>query len=171
MVQEIILSKMLKDKFLYRKVRKGSESYYKRPYSRKGIDIYSDLPFHEPIRKTPSYRVIYDYTPLEEFIKSKIGCDWNDVYSEILTKINKRYRYDLIDNIYWIIKTSPLYDKDYIPRSFGKYPLYDDLFVDLDNKITKKSKQELINDSIRIKRKIKLSNILLSLEEDSTEPI
>ena len=80
---------MLKVKYLHTKIR-PSEYKTRNKHFRKNIDVFSDLPKHEPYRRHDRYNSI-SWGPLIEFLNSKIGENWNDVYSEILKKIKDKF--------------------------------------------------------------------------------
>lgn len=159
---------MNKIKYLYRKSR-TSRNYnsdvlkkFKRIHNN---DMFSDLPKSE---KMKSFKYSYNYgnydiTPLQEFIKSKIGENWNDIYSEIIKKTQFKFRMYLDSDIDYIIQT-PMYDDDYIPKIIGyglnSYKMCDDrLYIDLNNIICFKSRDEILIDSKNYLRKLKLLEI------------
>jgi len=162
---------MLKIKYLHRKSRDRRNRGYWTYNSNKNIDIFDDIPFHEKMRKKYyAYWPNMDFTPLYEFINSKIGQDWNDVYSEILKKTKKKYRHDIDDCLggsgwFYMVKT-PIYDEDMIPRDENGRILRNIIFVDYNNILTKKSEEELLVDSKRYIRKIKMMKILESQENE-----
>ena len=159
---------MNKVKYLYRKSRcsrkkdVGSLKKFKRTNTK---NLFLELPKHEKMRPVYQYSNYcnYDSKPLQEFIKSKIGEDWNDVYSEIIKKTPYKFRMFLDDDLGWIIKRPMYYDDDYIPKlvSYGGNGIicYDRLYVDLDNIIRCDSKEVLFKKSKKIIRKIKIEQI------------
>ena len=157
---------MLKDKNLYRKYRKSRNKYTcKKTLRNHKIDLFSELPVHQSMKKIKNRYYNYnnyDNTPLSEFIKSKIGEDWNDVYSEILKKIKKNYKYLLESDLNYLIKR-PIFNDDYIPLDNSFYRrgsiCSDRLYVDLNNIICYKSKDEILSDSKKLVRKLKLQKI------------
>lgn len=163
---------MLKQKFLHRKSRnKRHHKKWDEKYHRiKNLDIFSDnVPQHEPIRRKYRWCNI-DTDPLKEFIESKIGCDWDDVYSEILSKIDPKFRREIDNSIdYYIIKNA-YYNEEFIPygqRKYGKFRiLYDEIFLDNNNILTKKSLEEIMLDSKRFLRLEKLKKIKEEQEKD-----
>jgi hypothetical protein len=162
---------MLKDKYLHRKYGKSGQVRYEseKHKKEKNLDLFSDLPFHKSIGK--KYRIGYDITPLREFIKSKVGYDWDDVYSEILTKIDNKFRYDIDYSISRILK-APIYDENFIPRDDCGSIYNNRLFIDMDNIIRKYSKYENISISIKFMRREKLRKMLENrdeTEEDDNE--
>lgn len=137
---------MKKDKHLYRKYRRSRDDDYvsDKHKKEKNLDLFSDLPFHKGMGK--KYRNGYDYKPLEEFLKSKVGENWNDVFSEILTKIDKRYRHELKWVFSYCVPRGN-YDDEFIPRSRRGYVLCNQIFIDINNIITIKTKEEIEIDS------------------------
>jgi len=154
---------MLKTKYLHRKSSKYYDHYNTAKYWRcKNIDLFSDLPFHQSIRNS-HWSFNYSLTPLLKYLNSKIGENWNDVYSDILKKINKKYRFNidryLYSNIYYHgITLNPIYDDDYIPRNnYGKI-IANRIYREGDV-LVEKSKQEIISDAKKYQRKEKLNEI------------
>lgn len=163
---------MVKSKFLHNDINKSSRIYkkFRREYM---LDFYSDLPNYESIRrrsfKIKEYNYYRcDFSILDKFIFSKINCDWNDIYSEILKKVNKKYRYTLDIYLSQIIH-HVVFDSDYIPRTcYGGISQFV-LYVDFNNKICYDSKKEIINKSIKHLRKIKLQEIFSKKESQSLD--
>lgn len=143
---------MKKDKRLYRKYRSSQDDDYisDKHKSDKNIDLFSDLPFHKGMGK--KYRNGYDYKPLQEFIKSKMGENWDDVFPEILSKINKKYRYELD----WILDCyipRAVYDDFFVPRNKRGYMLYNQSFIDINNIIVFKTREEIESESKKYYKK------------------
>lgn len=162
---------MLKKKFLHRKTRnkKASKLWAGDKFKRNNdIDVFSDLPSHESMRQTRCSWSNFDMKPLDEFLKSKIGCDWDDVYSELLKKIKSNYRHSL-DYYLKGITSEVIYDDEYIPHSRYGRILSDRIFVDLNNKVVLKSKEELISDSKKILRSQKLKEIIENSEKEAKD--
>jgi len=160
---------MLKVKYLHRKSRYSaiSQTWETKKYKRQNIDIFSDdNPTHQPIRTKYNYSN-YDITPLRQFIKSKIGQNWNDVYSEILSKIKKKYRYTIDCSIKYHLIEFPIYDDSFIPRNKYGHILHDQIFIDKDNIVTKKSKEEILLESEKYIRREKLKQILEHIEKEA----
>jgi len=161
---------MLKSKYLHRRVRKPKNSwdvwYYK--YKRKNYNINNieNLPKHEPMGKD-CYRSGCDFSPLMEFLETKIGCDWDDVYSEIIKKCKKKYRYFL--HYYDWLPYIPIYDKNFIPRNRYGRILTDCIFIDINNKVSKKTEQEILIDSKKYVRREKIKKMLENIENEETE--
>lgn len=165
---------MFKKKYLHRGYRKSTRDWdWTKNHRSKNVDLFSELPKHENMPKNRMSSP--DYTPLREFIHSKIGENWNDVYSELLTKIDPKFRYDVERLLgsdrysYYFGVNRPIYDDDFIPRDNRGRILYDKIFIDLDNILCKKTKEEILSDSIMYVRKQKLLKILESQEDESQE--
>lgn len=164
---------MNKIKYLHRKHRKSYRHWNIKKFHRgkdkpRGAKLFDELPFRDTIRQRSyySYGMNCDIKPLEKFIESKIGQDWDLVYSEILTKIkNPYYRYyidGIIDRFYRVV-----YTKEYLPnRSFWGFSLLlEHPFIDLNNKISIfATEAEAISESKRIIRKLKLIDIFNNIE-------
>lgn len=67
-----------------------------------------------------------DYTPLFKFLLSRVGCNWNDVFSEAKSRLDKQ------DPIFWIVALHEN-EKRYYVR-IGESSYFSGLFVD-DNDI------------------------------------
>jgi len=89
----------------YYEVRK-----YKRHLDKK--EDFETLPSHTPMRKNSYdfyYKNFYVNTRhLINFIMSRIGYDWDDVYSELISKIKKKEREsykdsvkNIVTDVYW----------------------------------------------------------------------
>lgn len=168
---------MLKKKYLHRSYRKSSRDYRwnTQTYHRgKNINLLSDdLPKHEGIHKNRMSSP--DFTPLVEFIKSKIGENWDDVYSEILTKIDSKFRYEIEKFIrydrfrYYFGVIKPIYDDEFIPRdNYGRI-LANKIYIDLDNILCKKTKEEILIESKMYIRRQKLLKIMDNMENQDQE--
>jgi len=154
---------MLKTKYLHSSSYCDKDPYYHRYHRNKNIDLFSDLPKRESIKK--GFYHWADWTPLYEFVESKIGENWNDVYSEMLKKIKPNLRYQIENNIY-MVYMNPIYDEDFIPRDNRGRILSDRVYIDMNNILRQKTKEELLLDSIRIKRRIKIQQIIENIKEE-----
>ena len=160
---------MQKIKYLHRKSRKPNREYYssehRRLYKGKNLNLLEDdLPKRSKINPY-RYGSGLDFTPLYEFLESKVGENWDDVYSELLTKVKGKFRY-MVDSYVngdspWFIER-PWYDDDFLPRDKYGRVLDNWLFIDCNNIISKKSKEEIIVDAKKIIRKEKLLKIFQS---------
>ncbi len=63
-----------------------------------------------------------DYTPLFKFLLSKVGCNWNEVFSEAKSRLDKQ------DPIFWIVALHEDEKKDYV--RIGESSYFSGLFVD-----------------------------------------
>jgi hypothetical protein len=51
---------------------------------------------------------IFDYTPLFRFLLSKVGCTWNDVYSEAVSRLDRPAP------IFWLVALRPEDEQGYV---------------------------------------------------------
>jgi hypothetical protein len=63
-----------------------------------------------------------DYTPLFKFLLSKVGSNWNDVFSEAKSRLDKQ------EPIFWIVALHEENKKDYV--RIGESTYFSGLFVD-----------------------------------------
>jgi hypothetical protein len=63
-----------------------------------------------------------DYTPLFKFLLSKIGSEWNEIFSEAKSRLDKS------EPIFWIVALNENEKKDFI--RVGESTYYSGLFVD-----------------------------------------
>jgi hypothetical protein len=75
-----------------------------------------------------------DYTPLFKFLLSKVGSNWNDVYKEAKSRLDKQ------DPIFWLVALSEAEKNDYV--RIGESTYYSGLFVD-DNNVLQLVNQNL----------------------------
>jgi hypothetical protein len=172
---------MLKEKFLHRHGRSYYDSYYNcESYCRhskkfRNVDI-TDMPdycqfdeiFNDFRAKPKRFYYKYSYIdtePLYKFIESKIGCDWNEVYSEILTKTKKKYRNEIENTIKWAIKR-PIYDENYIPRDTYGRILKNFIYINLENKIVRMSEDEILREANKYLRKDKMKKLLEAIKNE-----
>jgi len=78
-----------------------------------------------------------DYTPLFRFLLSKVGADWNEVYSEAISRLDKS------DPVYWIVAMNEHEKEDYVRTGESTY--FSGLYVDNDGKL------QLTNPELRAK--------------------
>jgi hypothetical protein len=169
---------MLKQKYLHRSRRKKGRDEWHYGYKRgKNLDILNDdLPFHDNMKKKGNYHYICT-EPVAKFIESKVGCDWNDVYSELLSKTKKKFRYEVENTIKYTI-LMPTYDENYLPvlcnrsyyyRGYGVKIFVDRLFIGLDNKICKMSEDEIKREANVYVRRDKLRQIIENMKKEQDE--
>jgi hypothetical protein len=63
-------------------------------------DIYADLTPHESIKQSRSY---LDTSLIKKWLYSKVGTDFNDVYSEYFSRLQRKYRDEYRDRIFGYI--------------------------------------------------------------------
>ena len=63
-----------------------------------------------------------DYTPLFKFLLSKVGCQWDEVFSEAKSRL------DRAEPIFWLVALHEDEKKDYV--RVGESTYYSGLFVD-----------------------------------------
>ena len=76
-----------------------------------------------------------DYTPLFKYLLSKVGCNWNEIFSEAKSRLDKQ------DPIFWIVALHEDEKKDYV--RIGESSYFSGLFVD-DNGIL-----QLVNPNLK----------------------
>jgi len=103
-------------------VRKGGEFRHQRNTKQFLNDDRSHAPMH-------SGNYGYDYTPLFKFLLSKVGKDWNDVFSEAKSRLNKE------EPIFWLVATYPEAKKEIVRCDESSY--YSGLYVDDDGLLQK----------------------------------
>lgn len=170
---------MLKRKYLHRKSRRAnwSTDWDVKKFKRgNDLDLFSDLPFHQSIRGKYSRRYSnYDLTPLYKFIESKIGQNWNNIFSEIVKKVKPKFKKDIFTSMrsyryyhFCSVMLYPIYDNDFIPRNEYGRILSDFLFVE-NGILVKKSEQQIISDAKKYQRNEKLNKILKSKDIEIEE--
>ena len=65
-----------------------------------------------------------DYTPLFRFLLSKVGCNWEEVFNEARSKL------DRTDPVFWMVALQDAEKKDYV--RIGESSYYSGLYVDED---------------------------------------
>ncbi|MFT6202930.1 MAG: spore maturation protein CgeB [Spirosomataceae bacterium] len=68
-----------------------------------------------------------DYTPLFRFLLSKVGSDWNEVFSEAKSRLNKT------EPIYWIVALNENEKEDY--KRIRESSYFSGLYVDKNRKL------------------------------------
>ena len=98
-------------KYLLRKSRrkgKGRDSEYfsyafrrhRKENNPRSIDHYKSF---EPMRPTKWSSL--DYSLIKRWLQSKLGCHWDDIYSEWLNRIQSKYKDSRRHVIYWYVDT------------------------------------------------------------------
>ena len=80
-----------------------------------------------------------DYTPLFKFLLSKVGCDWNEVHSEAVSRLDKE------EPIYWIVAMSKDLADDYV--RIGESSYFSGLYID-DNNILQIASPETTEETL-----------------------
>ena len=68
-----------------------------------------------------------DYTPLFQYLLSKIGEDWDDVFSEAAARL------DSTEPIFWMVARQPHERQEFV--RLGESTYYSGLYVDADNRL------------------------------------
>ena len=63
-----------------------------------------------------------DYTPLAKFLLSKVGCNWDEVFSEAVSRLDKQ------EPIFWLVALHDNKKKDIV--RVGESAYFSGLFVD-----------------------------------------
>lgn len=144
-------------KWLLRKAS-GSRARYKTKgnYSddkQHVIDVYDDLPTHESMKQSRSY---LDVSIIKRWLYSKVGYDFDEVYSECLSRVQPKYRDEYRDSIFgyihrkeWITikENGEVWGKEgYSGGSPVKLPYFHDerFYIDpLTNKVCRIPEQQL----------------------------
>ena len=66
-----------------------------------------------------------DYTPLFRFLLSKVGDDWDEVYSKAVRRLDKT------EPIFWLVALSEKEQKEYV--RVGESSYFSGMYVDSDN--------------------------------------
>jgi len=111
---------------LYRKENKVSLSnkYYvctggEFRYQRHTKKFLNDDSSHRPMH---SGKYGYDYTPLFKFLLSKVGLQWDDIYSEAKSRLDKA------DPIFWMVALNDSEKRDIV--RIGEATYYSGMYID-----------------------------------------
>ena len=77
-----------------------------------------------------------DYTPLFRFLLSKVGEDWNQVYQEASSRLDKT------EPIFWLVALDPNERKEYVRTGESTY--FSGMYVDDDGKL------QLVNPDLKV---------------------
>ena len=103
---------MNKQKYLHEKVKSSSRRYFgntgKNKHKPKTIEDYENLPFRESMNSNrlkfwdrwEEKTQISFWNIVTNYLNTKIGEYWNDIYSDLISKTKPKYRYKLYQNIY-----------------------------------------------------------------------
>lgn len=78
----------------------------------------------------------YDYTPLFKYLLKQVGRKWDDVYSEVIPRLNTT------EPVFWMVDVNNIDDEEYFKA--GETSFYSKLYVD-DNGILCKVNPKLSN--------------------------
>ena len=78
-----------------------------------------------------------DYTPLFKFLLSKVGQDWNEIFSEAKSRLNKT------EPIYWLVAINQDEKQEYVRTGESTY--FSGLFIDDNGKL------QLVNPELKAK--------------------
>ena len=56
-----------------------------------------------------------DYTPLYRFLLSKVGQEWNSIYSEAIARLDRS------EPIFWLVALQPAHEQDYVRTGESSY--------------------------------------------------
>jgi len=97
------------NKWLIRKTS-GSRSRFKSNgdysddrNSKKAVDN-DNLPQHESMRNKNYHKTYLDTTLVKRWLQSKVGQNFDDIYSEFLSRIQPKYLDEYGDCIYWYVE-------------------------------------------------------------------
>ena len=76
-----------------------------------------------------------DYTPLYQFLLSKVGADWDDVYREAVSRLPNDSHRDRDEPIYRIVARLPKDKRDYV--WVDENTAFSGLYVDDENRLVK----------------------------------
>ncbi len=68
-----------------------------------------------------------DYTPLFKFLLSKVGSDWNDVFSEAVARLDRP------EPIFWLVALNEHEKREYV--LMGESTYYSGLYVDTEGRL------------------------------------
>jgi hypothetical protein len=121
---------MYKKKPLYRKVNtrarnvshfKGGDYKYGRNTKQAERDPKSLASMRGKVQRG------LDYTPLFQFLLSKVGEDWDNIHSEAVARLDKE------EPIYWMVARNEAEQRPYV--RIGESTYYSGLYVDENNKL------------------------------------
>lgn len=115
---------------LYRKVNTRARNVHHGPggdfrHERNTKRDRGPLPKRGTMRSNP--RQGLDYTPLFKFLLSKVGEDWDAVFSEAVARLDKQ------EPIFWMVALLESEHQDYV--RIGESSYYSGLYVDKENRL------------------------------------
>jgi len=104
-------------------------------YQRRTKEFLKNESSHLPMN---SGKYGYDYTPLFKFLLSKVGKDWDLIFSEAKSRLDKE------DPIFWLVALHPNEKRDIVRVGDSTY--YSGLFVDENGILKKVNPDAQVND-------------------------
>ncbi len=110
---------------LYRKYNKVARGFHHNApggeyrYERNSKAMNNFEATHKSIHRT---RAGYDYTPLFRFLLSKVGQNWDDVFSEAVSRLDKQ------EPVFWLVDLNLENNDDGVVR-IGEHSYYSKLTV------------------------------------------
>ncbi|MEJ1353724.1 MAG: hypothetical protein RPU52_14495 [Candidatus Sedimenticola sp. (ex Thyasira tokunagai)] len=106
---------------LYRKVNTRARGVHHN----FGGDYRNSRNKETPIGMRQGVKRGLDYTPLFKFLLSKVGCNWNDIHSEAVSRLDEQ------EPIYWIVAKNKESANDYV--RVGESSYFSGLYVNENN--------------------------------------
>jgi len=159
------------EKYIHVKIKRGHNfNCNKLKHKPIFIDDYEKLPFREKI-EPKNYRNHYK-TQLDfwsigtEYLKSKIGEYWGDVYKDMIKKTKPKFRYLLDEYISCGNPVIPTYYCNFIPYKLNRWSydgimIIDDIYINFDGILSyHKTREDAIMVAKPLIRREKLKRIL-----------
>lgn len=106
---------------LYRKVNTRARGVYHN----FGGDYRNSRKKENPIGMRKGVQRGLDYTPLFKFLISRVGSNWNEIYSEAVSRLDKE------EPIWWLVARSKDVADEYV--RFGESSYLSGLYIDENN--------------------------------------
>lgn len=82
---------------------KSNGDYADDRNSKKAVD-FDNLPQQESMRNRNYHKTYLDTTLVKRWLQSKVGQNFDDIYSEFLTRVQPKYLDEYRDCIYWYVE-------------------------------------------------------------------
>ena len=82
---------------------KSNGDYSDNRNSKKAVD-FENLPQKESMRNKNYHNTYLDTTLVKRWLHSKVGQNFDDIYSEFLTRVQPKYLDEYRDCIYWYVE-------------------------------------------------------------------
>jgi len=171
---------MNKQKYIHVKVKSVREKLKKGPrvkHKPKSLDDFESLPSFTAMRNCNVDR--WDWTCYgtqlnfwnigEQYLKSKIGQCWDDIYSDMIKKTKPKYRY-LLEQYIEMKRLIPIYYEDEIP--YGKFywrhngMMIDKFYIDREGILQYFETEEEMLDYAKYQRRLKKLERILNYDEE-----